>query len=1057
MSTFLRLSVLGLGILTLVLSLMGAQGTLAYHASAPGAIDSGSRTCVGSHCTIIDWWSGIFNLIDAQIGGAQIDLHATLTMDTALRAPITGIAANCSAGETITIPIDASGEIIGAGEAFYDSPPIHFLPNGVVRAIVDGLSYACKGTRLDRAHCDELFTHPIEGTWADSWTVTGGNVQCSTNTAGTLGTCTIPPGTQGNSTVSLTRAVDNPTWKHFDAVANRELVFTSWLKRNDSTGKPYATMTSSAQINCPPPAAPNLSVTATSLLPAAPAHDDPLSLNATIQNSGTGPAGASVSRLRFDENVTGTWNVGPFDVNSAALVVNGTVDAPWIGIWAAPGGTHRLQVCADATNVVAESNEADNCREVVFTVKQPALACAPGTQAVNVEGAATLAAAGGNNSRPFYRWIANGASPESGNGVSFSTSWAAAGTKTVGVVEHYVDVNGDGFMTAFDAQAVMNNIGKVEAGNGARWQNPANRFDVNGDGVATRIDAQIANDYGIAQGTGALPTVNCAVTVEEATTTPTEYDAPPLSMCTPAVVNVAINEAATFQYATNSEVRWDATGGNPFASEVPAREFTTRYAAAGTYTVKPAPLAYYDVNGDGYATPFDFQAVAGKLLDSAKAAPALTGSTWQNTTDPFDVNSDGTPSPLDALIIVNYLNRFGAGLLPLTSCTVTVAPGDTLTGVGPTAAFDVPATVTLSDTITAVSTSRPGTCPGTSCGSLNHLWTVKRVIDGVDVTPSANTNPTVAVPGDQVSQYQFTLKITDPLTRENSTTKFVVVVELPQANHEALCAPAQQTATQNTPVHFDSALGETGTVWSAPDGVPNSGTGASFSTSFATTGAKVVRVAPAVPPYLDVNGDGSVTTVDRTEVITNIGKSAPGSSSSPWQNKTNRFDVNNDGSVTPQGDVLRLGNYLTEVGQGPLPALECRVTVEAGQILAPPTTGGPVACPPPGSPVTQPFYDVDGNGFVEPADAEAITGPNLTGLGNGSASWQNQANRFDVNNDGQVSPTVDRLLIVNYLNAGHGGRLPVCTVGTPTTPTTPTTPGTTTGNPFIPGPIRETE
>jgi hypothetical protein len=880
-----------------------------------------------------------------------------MNMDTVLVAPATGIVANCNAGETISIPINASGELIGAGSAFYDSPPINFLPNGLWRALTDGITVTCTGGFEDR--CREILNNPIEGSWVDTWNVTGataGTVQCSSNTAGTVATCTVAPGTQGIITAQLSRVLDDPIWKFKNTPSAIGLFVGT-----------YVTMTSSAQINCAPAAAPNLSVTATSLLPAAPANNEPLSLNATIQNSGTGAADASVSRLRFDENAADTWNVGPFDVTSAALAVNGTVDAPWIGVWAAPSGTHRLEVCADATNVVTESNENDNCRVVVFDVKKPALACAPATQKVNIEGAATLAATGGNNSRPFYRWIATGASPESGSGVSFSTSWATAGTKTVGVVEHYVDVNGDGFMTAFDAQAVMNNIvnnnGKAEPGGGARWQNQVNRFDVNGDGTATRLDAQIANDYAIEQGTGALPIVNCTVTVEGATTTPNEYDTPPISMCTPLTMNVAINEPATFQYATNNEVSWAAPGGNPFASEVKSREFTTRYAQAGSYAVKAAPVAYYDVNGDGYATSFDFQAVAGKLLDPARTAPALTGSAWQNVTNPFDVNQDGTVVPIDALIVINYLNRFGAGLLPLTTCSVTVAPGDTPTGVGPTAAFDVPATVTLSDTITAVSTSKPGTCPNQSCDSLNHLWKVTRVIDDADVTPAVNTNRTVTVTGDRVSQYKFTLNVTDTLNRESSVTKFVVVVELPQSNHEALCAPVQQTADVNTPVHFTSAIGETGTVWSAPDGVPSSGTGAAFSTSWATTGSKVVRVAPVVPPYLDVNGDGSVTAIDFQAVggkVAGTVTTTPALTGAAWQNQDNPFDVNDDDFVTAVGDVLPLVNYLNEVGQGPLPALECRVTVAAGG-------------------------------------------------------------------------------------------------GTPTTPTTPTTPGGTTGNPFNPGPIRETE
>ena len=38
---------------------------------------------------------------------------------------------------------------------------------------------------------------------------------------------------------------------------------------------------------------------------------------------------------------------------------------------------------------------------------------------------------------------------------------------------------------------------------------------------------------------------------------------------------------------------------------------------------------------------------------------------WQNTDVPADVNGDGTVTPFDALLIINYLNRHGAGPLPI--------------------------------------------------------------------------------------------------------------------------------------------------------------------------------------------------------------------------------------------------------------------------------------------------------------------------------------------------------------------------------------------------------
>jgi hypothetical protein len=44
----------------------------------------------------------------------------------------------------------------------------------------------------------------------------------------------------------------------------------------------------------------------------------------------------------------------------------------------------------------------------------------------------------------------------------------------------------------------------------------------------------------------------------------------------------------------------------------------------------------------------------------------VSSHVWQNTARPNDVNNDGSVTPLDALIIFNYLNTFGPGPVPTT-------------------------------------------------------------------------------------------------------------------------------------------------------------------------------------------------------------------------------------------------------------------------------------------------------------------------------------------------------------------------------------------------------
>ena len=52
-------------------------------------------------------------------------------------------------------------------------------------------------------------------------------------------------------------------------------------------------------------------------------------------------------------------------------------------------------------------------------------------------------------------------------------------------------------------------------------------------------------------------------------------------------------------------------------------------------------------------------------------------ASWQNQTLNVDVNGDGFVAPLDALLVINYLNSTGAGMVPNAS----PAPGAGLVDV----------------------------------------------------------------------------------------------------------------------------------------------------------------------------------------------------------------------------------------------------------------------------------------------------------------------------------------------------------------------------------------
>ncbi|MBI2096856.1 MAG: hypothetical protein HYT40_01730 [Candidatus Sungbacteria bacterium] len=97
--------------------------------------------------------------------------------------------------------------------------------------------------------------------------------------------------------------------------------------------------------------------------PPNPIPGQLMSFTGVVKNQGTIGAGASTARLRIDLNNNG-WSPGEpeFTAPTGALAPNGGSETEsWTNIWAAVLGTHRYQICADSTDVVVESNNANNC------------------------------------------------------------------------------------------------------------------------------------------------------------------------------------------------------------------------------------------------------------------------------------------------------------------------------------------------------------------------------------------------------------------------------------------------------------------------------------------------------------------------------------------------------------------------------------------------------------------------------------------------------------------------------------------------------------------------
>ena len=94
-----------------------------------------------------------------------------------------------------------------------------------------------------------------------------------------------------------------------------------------------------------------------------------LSFSAQINNVGTSAlGGTSQTRLRIDQGNNGTYDVLPANQTTGNLNAGANEIETWSNAWTnIPTGTHRMEVCADITQLITETNEV-NCANATFTV-----------------------------------------------------------------------------------------------------------------------------------------------------------------------------------------------------------------------------------------------------------------------------------------------------------------------------------------------------------------------------------------------------------------------------------------------------------------------------------------------------------------------------------------------------------------------------------------------------------------------------------------------------------------------------------------------------------------
>ena len=110
---------------------------------------------------------------------------------------------------------------------------------------------------------------------------------------------------------------------------------------------------------------PDLVVYSLTRSPASPTTADPITFTAVVQNTGTAPAGASTLHLRVGYETQGTSH------NIPALAVGASATVTRLVPPLTTAQSYITTATADTNDVVAESNETNNTRQLSFTVTPP--------------------------------------------------------------------------------------------------------------------------------------------------------------------------------------------------------------------------------------------------------------------------------------------------------------------------------------------------------------------------------------------------------------------------------------------------------------------------------------------------------------------------------------------------------------------------------------------------------------------------------------------------------------------------------------------------------------
>ena len=113
---------------------------------------------------------------------------------------------------------------------------------------------------------------------------------------------------------------------------------------------------------------PDLYITGVTILPEGARGGDYIELQAQVANNGGTAQKLSRTRLRLDIDLNGTHDIIPPERTHKLIRTSSSVPVAWKELWKAREGIHRVEICADWTRRVRESNEQNNCTVLGFEV-----------------------------------------------------------------------------------------------------------------------------------------------------------------------------------------------------------------------------------------------------------------------------------------------------------------------------------------------------------------------------------------------------------------------------------------------------------------------------------------------------------------------------------------------------------------------------------------------------------------------------------------------------------------------------------------------------------------